>query len=90
MKTILVVDGVCKKLNEMNACISEENTGKAVDFADKLDLTLGTFKYYLKGDKALLAEFGVKIIYDRKRKTFRFSEPGKFVIKIEKHWEKLG
>lgn len=89
MKTITVVEGVINILYQINECIACEKTGNGEKLAAKVGLTYDTFKYYMIGNRKLLAEKGIQIIYDRQRKTFRFSERGRYVIKLEKTWTKL-
>lgn len=89
MKTILVFHVLVATVNKINAYITQKNTGTIAELAEKVGLVPETLKYYLIGNRKLLEEVGIRIIYDRKKRTYRFSKQGIYEISFSKKWKSL-
>jgi hypothetical protein len=66
------------RLNEFGKHVEEKSTGSVDDYCEKENLSRSTVKRYVKEINLALKRAGidVKIIYDRKIKSYRFSEEG--------------
>ena len=67
---------ICNRYDQMGRMIASENTGGPTDFGISMNVGSSTIKREIEYMRKELAGQGVKIICDRKRKTYRTNIEG--------------
>lgn len=67
-----------EKIQQIDSYISKNNTGKAEDFAKKMNISRGMLYRYIKYIKD---ELNAPISYNRYQNTYQYTQSGKLYIK---------